>query len=238
MRFADFEALVRRLAAEVPEEYLDGVAEVEVSRRTVPHPERDDIWTLGECIPLPAVDADPEAIQSRVVLYYGSFQALSGTDPGFDWREETWETLTHELRHHLEWRARAPDLEDLDAAAEANFARQDGEPFDPLFHLSGLPAGDHQYRIDHDVFVDRVVAGRRPPATLRFRWSGHALTIEWPTGGHLPAFLSVDGVPDPPEGDLVVVVRTRPGLRDLFRRRAPPPFQARVTARDDSGGSP
>lgn len=231
MRLADFEALVRRLTAEVPEEYLEGVATVDVSRRTVPHPDRTDIWTLGECIPLPAVDADPEAVQSRVVLYHGSFLALSRTDPGFDWREETWETLTHELRHHLEWRARAPDLEALDEAAEANFARQDGEPFDPLYFLSGLPAGDRLYRIDHDFFLDLVVSARRIPGVLRFRWQGHPLAVDWPEGGHLPAFLSVDELPDPPPGELVLVVRARPGIRDLFRRRAP--FQAVVVVRGD-----
>ncbi len=78
---------------------------------------------------------------------------------GFDWREEAWETLTHELRHHLEWRARAPALEAFDRAVEQNFARQDGEPFDPLFYLDGEPAGESAYRVEDDVFLDR--AGRR-----------------------------------------------------------------------------
>jgi hypothetical protein len=126
--------MVRRMAEEVPAEYLDGVVEVVVSRKTVPHPARSDIWTMGECIPLPAMDAEPDAVQSRIVLYYGSFAALASNDPDFDWREEAWETLTHELRHHLEWRARAPDLEALDRAVEANYARHDGDPFDPLFY--------------------------------------------------------------------------------------------------------
>src|SRR5712692_2728789 len=58
-------------------------------------------------------------------------------DPDFDWREEAWETLTHELRHHVEWRARAPGLEAYDRAVEANFARQEGERFDPALYLDG-----------------------------------------------------------------------------------------------------
>ena len=58
-----------------------------------------------------------------MVLYHGSFAALARVNGGLDWREEAWETLTHELRHHLEWRARAPDLEELDWAVEQNFAR-------------------------------------------------------------------------------------------------------------------
>ena len=40
MRFTDFEALVRRLEAEVPPQFLDGVAGVEVSRKVLPHPTR------------------------------------------------------------------------------------------------------------------------------------------------------------------------------------------------------
>ena len=78
------------------------------------------------------------------------------------WRAEAWETLTHELRHHLEWRARAPALEAFDRAVEQNFARQDGEPFDPLFYLDGEPAGEGAWRVEDDVFLDRLVAELPP----------------------------------------------------------------------------
>src|SRR5512139_1994666 len=118
--------MVRRMADEVPAEYLDGVAEIVVSRKAVPHPARSEIWTMGECIPLPAIDAEPDAIQSRVVLYYGSFAALAATDPDFDWREEAWETLTHELRHRLGWRARAPGRGAVGRGVEAKGGREDG----------------------------------------------------------------------------------------------------------------
>ncbi|HWA15659.1 MAG TPA: hypothetical protein VG817_04445, partial [Gemmatimonadales bacterium] len=77
MRLPDFEALIDRLLAEMPPEYLDGVLGVEVSRETLPHPVRADVFTLGECIPLPAEAGGDGQIRSRVVLYYGSFKALS-----------------------------------------------------------------------------------------------------------------------------------------------------------------
>src|SRR4051812_50138038 len=86
MRQDDFENRIRRRGREAPAEFLSGVAEVAVSPRTVPHPTRDEIFTLGECIPLPDMDGAAEGIQSRVVLYYGSFQALARIAPGFDWR--------------------------------------------------------------------------------------------------------------------------------------------------------
>ena len=226
MRLADFEVMVRRLADEVPADFLEGVAEIAVSTRTLPHPERADIYTLGECIPLPSSDPASEGIQSRVVLYHGSFAALARLQPGFDWRAEAWETLTHELRHHLEWRARAPALEAFDRAVEQNFARQDGEPFDPLFYLDGEPAGDDAYRVEDDVFLDRVVTA--PPAAVRIRWQGRVYQVEVPVETALPAFLSLDGVADAPEGELVLVLRRKPGLRDLLR--SGPPAQATLRA--------
>src|ERR1043166_7530852 len=88
MRFSDFETMVSRLAADIPEEFLDGIAEIVVSPRTVPHPERDEVWTLGECVPIPGDDGNPRHVQSRVVLYHGSFQALARDTVGFDWQAE------------------------------------------------------------------------------------------------------------------------------------------------------
>lgn len=214
MRFSDFESMVRRMARELPAEYLDGVAEILTSRKTLPHPVRGDIWTLGECLPLPAVEDGPGAVQSRIVLYHGSFAALAADDPSFDWREEAWETLTHELRHHLEWRAHADALEALDRAAEANYARHDGEPFDPAFYLDGEQVTPGVYRVEDDYFLDQVV--RAVPERVRFEWHGRSYRVEAGAGVALPAYLLVEGVADPPPGELVLSLRRRPGFRDLL----------------------
>ena len=229
MRVRDFEALVERLLAEVPPEFLDGVAAIEVLPATLPHPERGGTYTLGECIPLPAEGTHEGEIQSRVVLYHGSFQALAGSREDFDWRAEAWETLTHELRHHLEWRARVPDLEAFDWAAEQNFARVEGEPFDPDFPLSAERAGAGVYRLDEDFFVDCPL--RALPGRVEFPWHGARYEVTVPPGASLPALLTVTaGVAPAPPGELVLLLRRPPGLLDLFRRR-PPPFQAEVAAR-------
>jgi hypothetical protein len=228
MRLDDFRLMVRRISDEVPATFFDGVAEVVVSPRALPHPERPGIFTLGECIPLPATDTGGAGaeVQSRIVLYHGSFAALARVTPGFDWRDEAWETLTHELRHHLEWRAHAPDLEAFDDAVEQNFARHDGGSFDPAFYLAGAPVADELWRVEDDVFVDRIV-GKLPPAAP-LHWAGHDYAIAVPRDASLPAFLTVEGVLDPPPGELVLVLRRKPGLLTLLR--STPVYQARVSA--------
>lgn len=219
MKLAAFESMVRRMTTEVPAEYFDGVTEVVVSPRVVPHPVRPDIYTMGQCIPLPLEGEGPDAVQSRVVLYHGSFLALAEDHPEFDWREEAWETLTHELRHHVEWRANRGELEAFDRAAEQNFARHEGQPFDPAFHLDGERVADGIFLVEEDYFLDRVV--RDLPAAVTFDWHGRRWRAAVPAGAHLPAYLQMDGVAAPPPGDLVVVLRRKPGLRDLFRTTAP-----------------
>lgn len=220
MRPADFEALVDRLLAEMPPEYLDGILGVEVSRFTLPHPSRADVFTLGECIPLPSETEGDSQIRSRVVLHYGSFKALAERDPDFDWRAETWETLTHEVRHHLEWRARAPDLEAFDRAAEANFARQNGEEFDPLFYLAGEPMANGVYRIDDDYFLEQMLED--VPPVIEFAWHGRRYALHSPADLVLPAMISVNGVSNPPPGEVVVVLRRSTRLPDIWKRPESP----------------
>lgn len=216
MHLRDFQTLVDRLAKEVPPSYLEGVVAVEVSPKTVPHPIRAGVYTLGECIP---VETGGETVSSRVVLYHGSFQALAGERPGLDWRDEAWETLLHELRHHLEWRAHAADLDAYDWAAEQNFQRADGESFDPLFHLSGERVDEGVYRVDDDIFWD--VVARRSPPELEIPWHGRRYRLPVPAE-EPPLFLDLGGLEPEPAGEVIVVVRRKPGLADLFRRpRAP-----------------
>ena len=226
MRLDDFRALVARMTAEVPPHYLDGVHGVEVSKSTVPHPTRGDVYTMGECIP---IDTGTDTVQSRVVLYHGSFQALAGDRPDFDWREEAWETLTHELRHHLEWRARQGALEDYDWAAEQNFARQEGDRFDPVFHLSGERIADRLYKVEDDFFLDRVV--RRLPEVVDVSWHERPYRVAVPADATLPLFLTLEGLEFAPPGDVIVVLRRKAGMLDLLRRATAPESRVASVAR-------
>jgi hypothetical protein len=202
-----------------------------VSPRTVPHPGREDIWTLGECIPIPVDDGNPRNFQSRIVLYHGSFQALARGTSDFDWTLEAWETLTHEIRHHVEWKARVPDLEALDVAAEANFARQDRQRFDPAFYRDGVRLSEDAYQVDDDVFLERRLPS--PPGTLRFRWQTVDYEAALPADLTLPAFLTVEGVTGAPSGDLVLVLQRKGDWLRLFRQ--PRVYEAVVEVRPASG---
>lgn len=217
MTLEDFRSLVRRLQHDIPDQFESGVADVEVSHKTVPDPVHRGVYTLGECIPLTWTGNGAD-LHSRIVLFYGSFAALARQHPGFDWSAEAWDTLTHELRHHLEFRAHVDALEEFDWAAEQNFARHEGKTFDPLFYRSGQQIADGVYKVDEDVFVEKAWGGG----------SGEWVDLSWhgeryraPAKGiEPPAFLTLDGLADEPQGDAVLAFPKRLSLRDLWRRAA------------------
>jgi len=218
VELVDFRTLVQRLEQDIPPEFQNGVVEIEVSHKTVPHPVRAEIYTLGECIPLEWSGSGAD-LQSRIVLYHGSFQALSRLGEGdFDWREEAWETLTHELRHHLEWQANVAGLEAYDWAAEQNFARHDGEPFDPVFYRNGEEMAPGVFKVDDDVFIE-AGQGARNGALLDLVWHGRNYRVTVPEeSDRVWVFLTLEGLEEPPPGDAVLVFPGRPRLLDALRR--------------------
>jgi hypothetical protein len=224
MRRRDFEAMVREMVRALPAEFQDGIGEIAVTGKTVPHPARAGIYTLGECLPH-GVGAPGEGtadLHSTVLLHYGSFAALAAQQAAFDWHQEAWETLTHEVRHHLEWRADVAGLEAFDEAVEANYARQEGEPFEPLFFQDGERVASGITKVEDDVFIDLPLAARAwrraAGAPVSFTWHGRGYRLVLPERLPDVLFVTVSGVTPAPAGDLVVVVRRKPRLRDLWRR--------------------
>lgn len=204
----------------MPPAYLDGIVAIEVSPRSVPHPVRGDVYTLGECIPLEWTGTGAD-LESRVVLYHGSFAALAGRGD-FAWREEAWETLMHELRHHLEWRASAGALEAYDWAAEENFKRVEGEPFDPVFYRSGETVAEGVYKVDDDVFMERERRGMTL-GRVTLIWHGRRYQLAPPAvPPRAPLFLTLRGLDESPPGEVVVVLQPRASVLDLLRPRVPP----------------
>ena len=83
------------------------------------------------------------------------------------------------------------------------------------------------YRIEGDFFLDHQTRRLAPEAT--FAWHGHEYVVAVPPDATLPAFLTVQGVAEPPPGELVLVLRRRPTLTALLRRSQP--YSGQVTAK-------
>src|SRR5690606_9203075 len=146
----------------------------------------------------------PDTTRSVVVLHYGSFFRLSRIDPDFDWKAELWETLTHELQHHLESLASDDALVDMDYAANENYRRYEGESFDPLFFRHGIPEGGWR-RVEDEFFLE---IERTDDTDVMFDWRGARYRIEIPDDPADVLLLAVVvGVPDPPGALHVAVVR-------------------------------
>jgi hypothetical protein len=240
MTFQEFERRAQEMFDSIPDELKAGIEFVAVSEEAVPHPELPEVFTLGECA---TGEYDlgyeiPEPYRSGVHLYHGSFAQVAARDEDFDWEGELWETLVHEIRHHREWLAGEDALEDFDYAADENFKRRDGQPFDPLFYRSGEPAGSDRWSVDDDLFVERVLTPAEFAAADAFPLVLDDLEISVPRPDALGDvhFLYVDGT-DAVRGDLaLVLVRRRTAweeLKGLFGHPDPQVLETTVPAEDD-----
>ncbi len=159
MTFDEFSRVAQEAFQSVPEAFRQGVEGVTTVEAVEAHPELPGVVTMGECV-TQAFHSEwqgPETTHSQVVLYYGSLRKMAEDDPDFDWEGELWETLTHELQHHLESLADEDALEAMDYAVDESFKRQQGEPFDPRYFRSGESLGEGVYRVEDEVYIERVL---------------------------------------------------------------------------------
>jgi hypothetical protein len=233
MNWAEFERSAWREWERIPDAYKAGVDGLVLTRDAKSHPTLPDVYTLGECITeaYPSDWGGPETIRSFVVLYYGSFRRLAALDAEFDWGREIWETLTHELQHHLESLAADDALVAMDHAVDEDFKRREGAPFDPFFYRSGEALGGGWFRVDEAYYLEVPWAGG-PHVDFELRGRRYRVTV--PAGAARVAFLDVvDGLPgDAPAVGLVLVRRrgVREMLRALIGRGAAEVRQADVVA--------
>ena len=226
MDFNAFEREARQVFDSIPARYREGLDGLTVHREALAHPRFPGVYTLGECVTetWPSGWDGPETVRSVVLLYWGSFRALAALDARFDWSDQIWETLTHELRHHLESLADTDDLLGVDYAMEQTFRRNDGEDFDPHYYRHGDRVGPDAYAVEDDVYIeqrwgkaDLARAGR-----VGFAWAGRTYRILNPVElGDLHFVRIVDGIEAPPYLELVLVRRTSwlDRLRAAFRKR-------------------
>ena len=106
-----FTELADRMMERVPAPLLKGLSGGVVVRRAARRRRGDPpgVYLLGEYV-------NDEFLGTFIVLYYGSFRRVLADEPPEVWEQELWETLRHELRHHIEARAGVRDLELEDEA--------------------------------------------------------------------------------------------------------------------------
>lgn len=237
MTFGAFQRRAHHLWRRIPKRYCQGVDGLVVSRDTVASETRD-VYTLGECMTetYPSDFDGPETVRSVVVLYYGSFRRMAAGDASFDWDREIWETLTHELRHHLESLAEEDSLESYDYAAEQHFRRQEGEAFDPYYYRYGTVESVGVYGVEGDVFIETI----RPPRALasgvvEISWRGRGLRVPLPADPGDVCFIRLTGERTGEGGAVTVVVIQRRGWLEVIRRllwRQPPRIVMREVPAD------
>ena len=213
MDFKAFEREARQVFEEIPERYRDGVDGLTIHRRALRHPRFDGIYTIGECVTesYPSSWEGPETVRSVVLLYWGSFRALASVNPGFDWSEQIWETLTHELRHHLESLADTDELQGVDYAMEQTFQRYEGLDFEPHYYRQGDRIGPGAYAVEDEVYIEQTwkTADFERAKGIPFTWAGRRYEIPHPVElGDLHFVRIVDGIPAPPYLELVLVRRS------------------------------
>ena len=100
-------------------------------------------------------------------------------------------------------------------------------------YRSGEKVAEGIYRLDDDFFLEHEAVA--PDSALQLEWHGRRYGATVPSEATLPAFLTIDGIEEPPPGDLVVVLPAPAGLGQLFRSSR---FQATVPATMFPAASP
>lgn len=128
MTYQRFRATVESMLDEVPDVFLQDLQGVHALRDVKVEEGYRDVYRMGEYLD-PGPDdflGGVEGLGRHVALYWGSFRRVAQGDPEFDWEEEIWETLTHELQHHVESLAGDGRLIEEDLLQAQLFERAEG----------------------------------------------------------------------------------------------------------------
>lgn len=123
MSFEAFQALLNELVDAIPEEFLEGLQGVHALPQVRQETGFKRVYRLGEYL-----DPGPSAflggntgLGRHIALYYGSFAEVAAGDPHFAWEDQLWDTLLHELRHHVESQAGDRSLIEEDVRRHRRF---------------------------------------------------------------------------------------------------------------------
>lgn len=221
MKFHEFEKAAREAYDAIPDDFKEGVDGLVVSREAPTHPDHPEMYTLGLCDTEDYVSdwGSPETTRSVVVLYWGSFRSIARRDPAFDWEGELWETITHELRHHLESLAREDGLEGVDYATEETYKRDEGLDFDPWYYQHGDLVAPGVHRVETNCYVEQAWREGDFLAAEALEFTFREVRYRVPRPEELGDvhFVWVHGVVEPPQTLELVLVRRRSWWEDVKR---------------------
>jgi len=219
MDFDSFSRAAHEAFQSIPEEFREGVDGLTVRSEALPDPIYPTVFILGQCLTegYPSDWVGPDTLRSVVVLYHGSFKALARLDPEFDWEGELWETLTHELRHHLEHLADEDDLIGVDYAMAEAFKREDGEVFDPFYYRSGIEVASGIYQVEYDFFIEEEwdAAAFESADFIDFSWHGNRYRVSRPEVLGDLHYVWIHGIEIGPGNLQLVLIRKRSWMKRL-----------------------
>lgn len=111
-------AMVDRIPSTFLEGLNGGILVIEEAQRREDDP--PGVYILGEYI-------TDSAMGCYIALYHGSLAKLFAGESQTVWEEELWETIRHEVRHHVEAQAGMGDL-DLEDEWELERLRAEAAP--------------------------------------------------------------------------------------------------------------
>jgi hypothetical protein len=110
-RFCD---LADEIVRQIPDMYKKGISGIFVLPEEVRDEEIPELYILGHY-------HHGGFLEPSIDIYYGSFRQVFRGLPRARLEEELWETITHEIRHHLEENAGLHNLEVFDQQQKEYF---------------------------------------------------------------------------------------------------------------------
>ncbi len=112
--FDEFCDLADEIVRQIPDIYKKGISGIYITREEVRDEEIPGIYVLGNYHP-------GGYVEPSIDIYYGSFRQICRGLPPARIEQELWETITHEIRHHLEENAGLADLQIFDQQQKEYF---------------------------------------------------------------------------------------------------------------------
>jgi len=112
--FDQFSTITEDLVRQIPDKFKKGIAGIFVTPGAVVDDEFSDVYVLGHY-------TSGGYCEPSIDIYYGSFRKIFSGLSLLQLQNEIWETIIHEIRHHLEENAGLQDLRIFDQQQKEYF---------------------------------------------------------------------------------------------------------------------